>query len=205
MYFNVHNYNLLFRGVIDRIDYKVDLVEQKVSVRCIDYKTGSIDGLKNKFKFGKLIQHKIYKVAMCSEPLRSEIINKIVEFEDNSTLKSYSYEFDDFIYTFPDVFKSIESKSISKWNVSAEENDKGDVEIKVAHVLSAMNDLKKYPCKSELFAYIYNLDKDAENVSYGVNKDSDGVVELIADEVKSCGYCDYKDLCPMFTGGLYNE
>lgn len=194
---NKKKYKFVFRGFIDRVDYKVDESKKEVLIRVVDYKTGQKDKKATEEKLGKLSQHIVYKQAVLDEKVSVWILEKISGLEENEDIKSYQVVFDSFSYDFP-YHDDIDACSLTIPDAAIETRNLQ--RLKVA--LTAMEDLKAYPDKVDIFnktvEYCDDVSKATDellNFKAGIMPSNSKIVKMSTDYKYGCDYCYYNHIC----------
>lgn len=197
--FDGKDYDFVFSGSIDRVDYRVDKAEKKCFLRIIDYKTGKRERKANEDALGKLVQYAIYKKALMDTgkvkdktsvvaSLPDYIKGVIAELEEDATVKTFDLEFESFQYVFPLDKKTEEPIEI------VESELEGINLVRLRSILAILESKHMYPDHKELVESLvelvtdYPADADDINVLLGILTDNE-------KEKENCKYCTYQYLC----------
>jgi len=191
------SYDLLFKGFIDRIDYRRVDVAKLIQIRVVDYKTGRCASKEEEISVGGLTQHIIYKAAIKAITDNKKIYDMIAGLEKDETIRDYSIEFVSFTYMFPMdscLEIVIPSDEIEGVNLS-----------RIKSALTAMEDMEAYPDKVDLFEKIkeYAGEYAAKDPNVCVLLDNISKKDRSTKEIKGmkdkykagCDYCGYKEFC----------
>ncbi len=197
--FDGKDYDFIFSGSIDRVDYRVDKAEKKCFLRIIDYKTGQRDKKANEDGLGKLVQYAIYKKALMDTgkivdetsvkiSLPDYIREVVADLEDDSTVKTFDFEFESFQYVFP-----LDKKTENPIEIVKSELE-GINLVRLKSILAILESKHMYPDHKELVESLADLAADYPADAGDIN-DLLGILTDSEIEKENCKYCTYQYLC----------
>jgi len=199
-------YPFMLTGFIDRIDYRIDHEEKKISLRIADYKTGKQERKANEDMLGKLVQYLVYEKAVMEsgkvkeedkdEVLLSELLRgQVAGLEKDPAVKDYDLVYDCFRYEFP-----MDRKADGPMSITAEDAEGMNL-LRLRAILSTVEESNAYPDHEELLLKLGELAEAHPEEADALRTLQTIMTERWKTETENCAYCSYRYLCTVGRAG----
>ncbi len=205
----IEDRTILYKGFIDRVDYRMDSDTKEIQLRVIDYKTGKKESKVKSYHCGHLIQPLLYENALMSEPLHSSMLDEIKKYESDTNIEDYEVTFKEFRYDFPkQILDNRESgkNESSYFSISAFHSSLPEV-YRLYLIAQELYEKGRYMTKEEL---VQKVLEDTFETDFSMSPDEIHVsaqTELLRgiyneitltikdEELKDCDYCSFRQFC----------